>query len=100
DGSYLLMGKIEGLSGRNFEKSMKKSGKYTADQIGVMMKTIAQKNKEIAELFRKTLKIDKQWHIKDTIIEIDEATGEVKNVIPIDWERAGGYNPDSPQEID
>ena len=100
DPSYLLMGKVEGVSGRNFERHMMESGKYTAEQVREMMKIIAQKNKEMAELFRETLQIDKRWRIKDTIIEIDESTGEIKNVIPIDWERAGNYNPNSPKEID
>ena len=61
---------------------------------------IAEKNKEMAELFRQTLKIDKRWRIKDTIIEFNEETGEVEAVIPIDWERAQNFNPDSPKEID
>lgn len=54
----------------------------------------------MAELFRTTLKIDKRWRIKDTIIEFNEETGEVESVIPIDWERAQNYNPNTLKEID
>jgi hypothetical protein len=100
DGSYLLMKKLEGHSGRKFEKELTESGKYTPEQIGAIMQQVAQKNKEMAELFRTTLKIDKRWRIKDTIIEFDEETGEVENVVPIDWERAQNYNPNTPKEID
>lgn len=100
DGSYLLMKKIEGRSGRKFEKELKESGKYSEDQIRGIMQTVAEKNKQMAELFRETLKIDKRWRIKDTIIEFNEATGEVESVIPIDWERAQNYNPSTPKEID
>ena len=100
DGSYLLMKKIEGRSGRKFEKELKESGKYSEDQIKAIMLTVAEKNKQMAELFRETLKIDKRWRIKDTIIEFNEETGEVEAVIPIDWERAQNFNPSTPKEID
>lgn len=99
DGSYLLMKKIEGRSGRKFEKELRQSGKYTEEKISEIMEVVAEKNREMAELFRTTLKIDKNWKIKDTIIEFNEETGEVGSVIPIDWERAKEYNPNSPQEI-
>jgi len=100
DGSYLLMKKIEGISGRNFDKYLRDTGKFTEEKIKSILQQIAQKNKEMAELFRTTLKIDKRWRIKDTIIELNEETGEVENVIPIDWERAQNFNPATPKEID
>lgn len=100
DGSYLLMGKVEGISGRKFKKYLQDSGKYTPEQTEAIMKTVAEKNREMTELFRDKLKIDKRWRIKDTIIRFDDATGEVESVIPIDWERAIGYDPDNPKEID
>ena len=100
DGSYLLMKKIEGISGRNFDKYLRDSGKFTEEKIKSILQQVAEKNKEMAELFRTTLKIDKRWRIKDTIIELNEETGEVENVIPIDWERAQNFNPSTPKEID
>jgi len=100
DVSYLLMKKLEGRSGRKFEKELKESGKYSEDQIKGIMQTVVEKNKVMVELFRETLKIDKRWRIKDTIIEFNEETGEVENVIPIDWERAENFNPSTPKEID
>lgn len=100
DGSYLLMKKLEGRSGRKFEKELREAGKYSDEQIKDIMKQVAEKNKEMAELFRTTLKIDKRWRIKDTIIEFNEETGEVESVVPIDWERAQNYNPNTPKEID
>ena len=100
DGSYLLMKKLEGHSGRKFEKELRESGKFSKDQIKGIMQTVVEKNKEMAELYRETLKIDKRWRIKDTIIEFNEETGEVENVIPIDWERAENFNPSTPKEID
>ena len=100
DGSYLLMKKLEGYSGRNFGKYLRDSGKFTEGQISTILQTIIEKNKEMAQLFRSTLKIDKRWRIKDTIIEFNEVTGEVGNVTPIDWERAQNYNPSGPKEID
>ena len=100
DGSYLLMKKVEGISGRNFDKHLRDTGKFSETQIKDIMKQIAEKNKAMANLFRETLKIDKRWRIKDTIIEFNEETGEVGNVIPIDWERAGNFDPNDPNEID
>ncbi len=100
DGSYLLMKKIEGISGRNFDKYLRDSGKFTEEKIKSILQQVAEKNKEMAELFRTTLKIDKRWRIKDTVIELNEETGEVENVIPIDWERAQNFNPATPKEID
>jgi len=100
DGSYLLMKKIEGISGRNFDKYLRDTGKFTEEKIKSILQQVAQKNKEMAELFRTTLKIDKRWRIKDTIIELNEETGEVESVVPIDWERAQNFNPATPKEID
>lgn len=100
DGNYLLMKKLEGRSGRKFEKELIQSGKYSDEQIKSIMRVVAEKNKEMADLFRTTLKIDKRWRIKDTIIEFNEETGEVESVVPIDWERAQNYNPSTPKEID
>ena len=100
DGNYLLMGKLEGHSGRKFEKELKESGEYSDEQIKGIMQQVAEKNKEIAQLFRTTLKIDKRWQIKDTIIEFNKETGEVESVTPIDWERVQNYDEDNPKEID
>ena len=100
DGSYLLMKKLEGISGRNFDKYLRDTGKFTEEKIKSILQQVAEKNKEIAELFRATLKIDKRWRIKDTIIELNEETGEVESVVPIDWERAQNFNPSTPKEID
>jgi len=100
DSSYLLMKKIEGFSGRKFEKHLRDSGKYNDEQVKSIMQIVAEKNKEMAELFRETLNIDKRWRIKDTIIEFNEETGEVAGVTPIDWERVQNYDPASPKEID
>ena len=100
DGSYLLMKKLEGISGRNFDKYLRDTGKFTEEKIKSILQQVAEKNKEMAELFRTTLKIDKRWRIKDTIIELNEETGEVESVVPIDWERAQNFNPATPKEID
>jgi|GEM_PF-1182304 len=100
DSSYLLMKKLEGFSGRNFDKQLRAMNKYSEEQIKTIMQIIAQKNREVAELFRTTLKIDKHWRIKDTIIEFNQETGEVETVTPIDWERAQNYNQETSKEID
>lgn len=100
DGSYLLMKKVEGRSGRKFEKELRESGKYTDQQVREFMQQVAEKNRQMAELFRATLKIDKRWRIKDTIIEFNEETDEIGSVIPIDWERVENYDPDNPKTID
>jgi len=100
DGSYLLMEKIEGYSGRKFKKYLQKSGKFTDDQITSIMQIIAEKLKDLAQMFRDQLDIDKRWRIKDTIIQFNEETGEVEDVIPIDWERVKKYDPNKPQKID
>lgn len=98
--SYLLMEKIEGYSGRTFEKELKALGRFSDDRIKEIMGVVAAKNAELAENFRKTLHIDKRWRIKDTIINFNPETEEVESVIPIDWERVQPYNPESPKQID
>ena len=100
DNSYLLMKKLEGISGRNFDRYLEGLDRFSPEKIKDIMEEIAEKNKAMAALFRETLKIDKRWRIKDTMIEFNEETGEVGNVIPIDWERAKEYDPTSPKEID
>ena len=100
DGSYLLMEKLEGYSGRKFEKYLQESDKFTEEQVSGIMKTVAEKLKDLAQMFRDQLNIDKSWRIKDTIIQFNEETGEVEDVIPIDWERVKTYDPNKPQKID
>lgn len=100
DGSYLLMEKLEGYSGRKFEKYLQESGKFTDEQVTDIMKTVAEKLKDLAQMFRDQLNIDKRWRIKDTIIQFNEETEEVEDVIPIDWERVKTYDPNKPQKID
>lgn len=100
DGSYLLMEKLEGVSGRNFDKYLEKLGKFTEAQIQDIMKTITQKLEEQAKLYRQKLNIDKRWRVKDTIVQFNEETGEVEDVIPIDWERVKTFDPDKPEKID
>ncbi len=100
DGSYLLMEKLEGVSGRNFNKYLEKLGKFTEARIQAIMKIISQKLEEQAKMYREKLNIDKRWRVKDTIIQFNEETGEVEDVVPIDWERVKTYDPDKPQKID
>jgi hypothetical protein len=97
--SYLLTKKIEGRSGRKFEKELKETGRYSEKQIENIIKKVEEKNKEVMELFRTTLKIDKRWRIKDMIVEFNEETGEVGSVIPIAWERVQDYNPNTQKKI-
>jgi hypothetical protein len=100
DGSYLLMKRLGGRSGRRFEAELRESGRYSDARIREIMTTIIEKNRKMAEQYRAKLMIDKRWRIKDTIIEFNEETGEVGNVIPIDWERAQAYDESSPMAID
>ena len=100
DHSYMLMEKIEGTSGRNFEKKLRETGKYSEEHIQKIMNQIYYKNRKMADLFREKLGIDKRWRIKDTIIDFNKETGEVGEVIPIDWERVEVYDPTNPKEID
>ena len=94
------MEKLEGTSGRNFEKKLRETGDHSEEYIQKIMDQIYYKNRKMADLFREKLGIDKRWRIKDTIINFNEETGEVGNVIPIDWERVEVYDPTSPKEID
>ncbi|MBI2448206.1 hypothetical protein HYV44_01430 [Candidatus Microgenomates bacterium] len=100
DGSYLLMKKVEGISGRKFEKHLRESGKFSDEKINAIIQDVSEKNKELADLFRDKLKIDKRWRIKDTIIEFDEDSGTVVNVTPIDWERAEDFDANNPKKVD
>ena len=42
----------------------------------------------------------RETEIQALLREFNEETGEVENVIPIDWERAENFNPSTPKEID
>lgn len=100
DGSYLLMKKIEGISGRHFEEYLRNLDSFPAEKIKEIMATVLDQLRAQAIRFREKLHIDKHWRIKDTIIRFNESTGTVDAVIPIDWERAKDYNATKPKEID
>jgi len=97
--SYLVMEKLAGMSGRNFEDQLRTSGKYTEEKIKEILKDASLKLRTIAEEFRTSLEVDKIWELKDTVIQLNIETGTVKNVIPIDWERIEKYNPENPKQI-
>ncbi len=87
NGGYLLTKKMEGVAGKDFNRYLIESGKFTVDQILQISQEAMKMKLETTELFRNAIGIDSAWTVKDTVIEFDEASGKVESVIPVSWQR-------------
>jgi hypothetical protein len=100
DSSYVMMTKLEGTSGRLLERNLRKSGKYTEGQIIKIMQQVSEMNSILADRFRQSLRVDKEWRMKDLIIDFDEESCEVKGGYAIDFERARFFDPVKPKYVE
>ena len=97
-GDYLLMDKVDGVPLIHFMlEARNKLGPTEAEAIRLV---VNEHIKNIAAGYREKLGIDKNWQIKDFMIDFDWDKKTVKSITPLDWERVKLYEPDKPREID
>jgi hypothetical protein len=88
---YTLMNNVEGIPGRKLTSFIRNHFPGRKDEI---LTAVADQYEQVILRYRDMLYIDKtRWSIKDIIVQIDEATAAIREVIPIDWEWARDYDP-------
>lgn len=80
--SYIMTGEVDGYPGEVFVKKLRDTGKYSDDQIDALSKQVSIKIGEIESMFRDRLSRSKSWEIGDVVVEFDEDTGKIGDVIP------------------
>jgi hypothetical protein len=98
EGSYVIMEFVEGVSGDKFEEEMQKFD--FSEEAKLRLRGDLQKiHREIAQNYRERLGVDKNWYLKDLIIQLDQKEQKIVRVVPVDWERISPYNPNNPKTI-
>jgi len=97
-GDYLLMEKAKGESLPHFAKEM--ASHLDSETAAIIKEIINRKIEGIAESYRRELKIDKTWHLKDFMIDFDWKSNAVRSITPLDWERVKIFDEKKPAEIE
>ena len=96
---FLMMEYVPGRSGQDIWDKLIEEGWSTGDggEIETAQKEAERLIKQVAETYRKALKIDKPWYIKDFLLNFDGH--RLKSVFPLDFERAHAFDPKNPDVI-
>lgn len=97
-GDYLLMKKSDGLPLTRFAEELET--RLDRETAAMIKEIINKRIEEIAQSYRRELKIDKTWHIKDFMIDYDWDNNAVKSITPLDWERVKIFDEAKPTEIE
>jgi len=88
---YTIMNHVEGVPGRKLGSLLRRRFSGRIDEI---MAAVADRYEHVIYRYQDVLRIDKtRWSIKDIIVQMNEATGAIHEVVPIDWEWARDYAP-------
>lgn len=98
DELHLLMEDVQGLSGRTIRTSLAERG-WTPEEVDQLVQDALKRLGDIANDYRHLMQIDKPWHLKDCVIQVDEERHTLKGVIPLDWEEASKYRIEKPHSI-
>ncbi len=93
---YLMMSYVSGRSGQDIWEKLPDEG-WSPDEIEVAQQEVERQMQVLAERFRTKMFIDKPWYIKDCLLTFDGH--RVTSVYPLDWERAGPYDPAKPKKL-
>lgn len=93
---FLMMEYVPGRSGQDIWDKLPDE-KWSAGEIEAAQEVADRLIKQVAETYRKALKIDKPWYIKDFLLKFDGH--RLKSVFPLDFERAHTFDPDNPDVI-
>ena len=85
-GGYVLVEKLEGHHGRNFEKWLRESGSFSEKKVREIMSDVRNKHRSVAERFREKIDVNIGVpHDDNFIVDFDEEAGEVRSVTPVNW---------------
>lgn len=93
---FLMMEYVPGRSGQDIWEKLQREG-WSAEEIEAAQSVADRLIKQVAETYRKALKIDKPWYIKDFLLTFDGHS--LKSVFPLDFERAHAFDPENPEKI-
>lgn len=93
---FLMMEYVPGRSGQDIWDKLIDEG-WSAGEIRAAQSQAERLISQTAETYRKALKIDKPWYIKDFLLNFDGKT--LKSVFPLDFERGHTYDPANPEKI-
>jgi len=93
---FLMMEYVPGRSGQDIWDKLIDEG-WSAGEIEAAQVQAERLIRQTAETYRKALKIDKPWYIKDFLLNFNGR--ELKSVFPLDFERAHPYDPEKPEKI-
>ena len=92
---YTIMESVKGLPATKFVEKLE-SGKISEVGKRLIIESINAEIQRIVSVFRRRLKLDKRWYLKDWLIDFDWQSMSLVKVTPIDWERVKNYDPDKP----
>ncbi|NCU37483.1 hypothetical protein EOL96_00240 [Candidatus Saccharibacteria bacterium] len=104
---FIAMEKLSGISGRSI-KSYFVEHNISVDDQKLVLNDALQRMRDIAEQTRRVAGLDKPWRLKDFMIKFgmddnfgmdDKGNLIIETMRPIDFERAGVFNPGQPNDI-
>ncbi len=82
-GNYVLTKKVNGYPGKDFEKILRDSKQYTEEEIAGIMSEVSSKLNTLTRMFRDQLNVGRKWYKDDVVIQFDEESKRVRNVVPL-----------------
>ena len=85
-GGYVLVEKLKGHHGRNFEKWLQNSGSFSEEKVREIMSDVRNKHRSVAERFKEKIDVNIDGpHAGNYVVDFDEEAGEVRSVTPVNW---------------
>ena len=85
-GGYVLVEKLEGHHGRNFEKWLQNSGSFSEEKVREIMSDVRNRHRSVAKQFKEKIDVSIDGLYADNfIVDFDEEAGEVRSVTPVNW---------------
>ena len=85
-GGYVLVEKLEGHHGQDFEKWLQNSGSFSEKEVKEIMSDVRNRHRSVAERFKEKINVNiGAPHDDNYIVDFDEEAGEVRSVTPVNW---------------
>ncbi len=82
---YLLIKKVDGCPGRDFEKLLRKKQQLSDEKIFEIMTDVRIKLEDLSIAFYNQLNVNRVWRIEDVVIQFNEDAEMVEKIIPVRW---------------
>ena len=85
-GGYVLVEKLEGHRGQNFEKWLRESGSFSEEKVKEIMSDVRNRYRSVAGQFEEKIDVNIGVpHADNYVVDFDEEAGEVRSVTPVNW---------------